>query len=72
MAEALLYLADEIFNSNLFDPTITKTDLAELTGMAKDSAVKILREFKEDKLINTTKGISILNRPALQKISEFG
>lgn len=72
MAEALLYLANDIFEDNQFDPLITKTDLAELTGMAKDSAVKILREFKEDKLIETDKGIKILNQPALMKISEFG
>lgn len=72
MAEALLYLANEIFEDNSFDPLITKTDLAELTGMAKDSAVKILREFKDDKLIETDKRIVILNQPALRKISEFG
>lgn len=72
MAEALLYLANEIFESNEFNPLITKTDLAELTGMARDSAVKILREFKDDKLIETDKGIRILNQPALMKISEFG
>ena len=72
MAEALLYLANDIFENDRFDPLITKTDLAELTGMAKDSAVKILREFREDNLITLDKGIEILNRPALQKISEFG
>ncbi len=72
MAEALLYLADEIFERERFDPHITKADLADLTGMARDSAVKILREFKDDGLIHLDKGIEILNRPALQKISEFG
>ena len=72
MAEALLYLANEIFNNDRFDPFITKSDLADLTGMAKDSAVKILREFKEDGIIRIDHGIEILNKPALQKISEFG
>ena len=72
MAEALLYLADDIFGSDQFDPLITKSDLADLTGMARDSAVKILREFKDDDLVSLEKGIEIINRPALQKISEFG
>lgn len=72
MAEALLYLSNEIFESNTFDPVITKTDLAELTGMAKDSAVKILREFKDENLISLDNGIEILNPQALVKISEFG
>jgi CRP/FNR family transcriptional regulator len=72
MAEALVYLANEIFESHRFDPLITKTDLAELTGMARDSSVKILREFKDDGLIDTNKGIEIINMPGLMKISEFG
>jgi len=72
MAEALLYLANDIFESNSFHPSITKTDLAELTGMAKDSAVKILRDFKDDKLIKINDRIEILNQSALMKISEFG
>lgn len=72
MAEVLLYLSRDIFDSNEFDPMITKTDLAELTGMAKDSAVKILREFRDDGLISIDKSIGIINQPALMKISEFG
>ncbi|MCF8379582.1 MAG: Crp/Fnr family transcriptional regulator [Bacteroidales bacterium] len=72
MAEALLYLANDIFEINKLDPVISKTDLADLTGMAKDSAVKILREFKEEKLISLDQGIEILNPQALVKISEFG
>ena len=31
-----------------------------------------LRDFREDNLISTHKGIEILNQPALVKISEFG
>lgn len=72
MAEALLYLADEIFESEHFDPLITNADLADLTGMARDSAVKILRGFREDGLIHMDKTIKILNRPALMKICEVG
>lgn len=72
MAEALLYLANDIFESNRFNQVITKTDLADLTGMARDSAVKILREFKDEKLISLDNGIRILNPQALVKISEFG
>lgn len=72
MADALLYLANEIFESNCFDPSITKTDLAELTGIARNSAVKILREFKDDKLISLNDAIEVLNPEALRKISNFG
>lgn len=72
MADALLYLANDIFENNRFDPSITKTDLAELTGIAKDSTVKILREFKDEQIISLENGLEILNRDALLKISNIG
>ena len=72
MAEALLYLAQEIFENNRFDPSLTRTDLAELTGMSKDSAIRILRDFSKDKLITINKEVELINIPALMKISEFG
>jgi CRP/FNR family transcriptional regulator len=72
MAEALLYLSNDIFENSTIDPIITKTDLADLTGMARDSVSKILREFKDDNLIKMDNQIEIINPQALIKISEFG
>lgn len=72
MADALLYLSEEIFENNTIEPTITKKDLSELTGMSKDSVIKILREFKNDGIIELEKGISILNREKLINISSVG
>lgn len=73
MADALLYFSDEIYKSNQISSVISKQDFADLTSMSKDSAVKILREFKEDGIIlNHTDHIEITNKEALLKISNIG
>lgn len=73
MADALIYFSDEIYNSNQISSVISKQDLADLTSMSKDSAVKILREFKEEGIIlNHTNHIEIKDKAALIKISNVG
>jgi len=51
MADALLYLSDDIFGDLTFDMHLTRQDLADLSGMARDSAVKVLRQFQQSGLI---------------------
>jgi len=72
IADALLYLSNDIFKSNIILPCITKLDLSELTGMTKDSVIKILREFKNEGIINIDKGIEIMDQDKLIKISIVG
>ncbi len=73
MAGALLYFSDEIYNNNKIPSVISKQDLADLTSMSKDSAVKILREFKEEGIITTQSNhIEIIDKEALKKISNIG
>jgi CRP/FNR family transcriptional regulator len=73
MAGALLYFSDEIYNNNKIPSVISKQDLADLTSMSKDSAVKILREFKEEGIIATQSNhIEIIDKEALKKISNIG
>jgi len=73
MADALLYISDEIFEDNKINSIISKQDLAELTSMSRDSAVKVLREFNDEGLIKTNNDyIEILDKNALIKISNFG
>jgi len=73
MADALLYFTDEIFNANTIEPVISNQDLADLTSMSKDSAVKILRTFKDEEIISMhSNHIEIINREALIKISTIG
>jgi CRP-like cAMP-binding protein len=73
MADALLYLQDEIFMQTRFPMVLSRSDLAELSAMSKESAVKILRDFQKDGLILISdKEIEILDHETLLKISRVG
>jgi len=73
MAEALLYLADEIYAIDSFDSHLGTQDLADLAGISKESAFKVLSEFSSQGTI-TKEGsvVSVLNKPLLEKISRNG
>lgn len=73
MADALIYLSKEIFNSNLIEGKLSNQDLADLTSMSKDSGVKILREFKNEGILTIEKNtIEVIDMEALHKISNIG
>jgi CRP/FNR family transcriptional regulator, polysaccharide utilization system transcription regulator len=73
MADTLLYLFNEVFQSSKFILNLSKEDLADLSGMSKESAIKILRQFQKEKIINLTNNEIELSDPvSLQKISKLG
>jgi CRP/FNR family transcriptional regulator, polysaccharide utilization system transcription regulator len=73
IADALLYLSGEIFNSPKISRIITNQDMADLSGMSKDSAVKVLREFDKEGIIRIEDHeIEILNTDALNRLSKVG
>lgn len=73
LADILLCLSSRIFKKDSFDLPLSRKDLAALTGMAPESVIRILKEFKNDKLLNTRgKQIEILNPKLLKKISDVG
>jgi len=73
LAETILYLANEIHNSDNFTMLLSRQELGELSGMAKESVVRILREFNEDKIINDKcPHIKIINKEKLKMISNMG
>ncbi|MCK5856824.1 MAG: Crp/Fnr family transcriptional regulator [Bacteroidales bacterium] len=72
-ADILLCLSGKIFKDTKFDLPLSRRDLAALTGMAPESVIRIIKDFKNDKLISTQgKRIEILNMPMLKKISAVG
>lgn len=73
IADVLLYLSEKIYCQNPFELTITRQDLADLSGMSKESAIRILKEFKEEGML-TLRGnhMEILNFKQLRHISEKG
>ncbi|MFZ4520418.1 MAG: Crp/Fnr family transcriptional regulator [Bacteroidales bacterium] len=73
MADTLIYLSEEIFESQKFTFHMSRQDISDLSGMSKDSGVKILREFQNDGIINMTDNdIEILDPVRLNRISRTG
>jgi len=73
VADALLYLSNNIYNSNPFVMTISKNELAELTALPKESVSRILHEFKKDQIISIDDNrVHILNEDILTQISSNG
>ena len=59
--------------ATLFDMTISRQDLADLSGMSKESAIRILKELKDEGILSIDgKSIHILNPMLLKQISETG
>lgn len=73
LADALLYLANQIFESDEFDVVLNRQELGEFTNMAKESVIRILKDFEDDGVIESNcSKIKILDRSKLQMISENG
>ncbi len=73
VAKAFLSLAEQVFMSRTFGVYLSRNDIAEFTNMSSMSVVRILKEFKEDKLIDDKNGyIKLLNIEKLKIISKLG
>ncbi|MFN8210164.1 MAG: Crp/Fnr family transcriptional regulator [Bacteroidales bacterium] len=73
IAEALILLADEVFRSDEFDIILSRQELGEMTNMAKESVVRILKELDSNGVIRAGYSkISILDKEKLKLISERG
>lgn len=73
IADAILFFANEIYNSQTFNLPVTRQELADLTGITRESASRILTDFHEEKIIEIKgRQITILNASLLQQISEKG
>lgn len=72
MAESILYLNDHSI-SNGSIPNVSRQDLAELTAMTKESAIRVLKGFKVDGLIEIVDhNIYIRNIKGLEQVSLYG
>jgi CRP-like cAMP-binding protein len=73
LADILLCLSNRIFKSRSFDLPLSRADLGDLTGMSTESVIRMMKEFKDDGLIDMNcKQIELLDISRLERISEFG
>ncbi len=73
VAETLLYLKNDIYQTNPFHLHLTRQELAEMSNMTKESLVRIFQQFKESKIIKTQGStIEIIDEVSLYSISKNG
>lgn len=73
LADTLLYLSESVFKSDIIPSSISRKDIAEISGMSNENAVRILSNFKNEQIVkNTTNGLQILNKRLLETISATG
>jgi CRP/FNR family transcriptional regulator len=73
LADILLCLSRKIFKSEAFELPISRSDLSDLTSMSTESVIRIMKDFKDDKIIDiNNKSISLLDIPRLESISAKG
>lgn len=51
MAETLLHLSEDIYQQSKFNTLLSRQDLAEMSGMTKESTIRVLKEFNEEGII---------------------
>jgi CRP/FNR family transcriptional regulator len=73
IADVLLYFAEKIYHSTAFTFPLTRRELAELAGTTKESFIRTLTEFKNDKIIDLDGSIvEIKSLKIIKTLSELG
>ena len=73
LADILLCLSNRIFKQKSFDLPLSRADMGDLTGMSTESVIRMMKEFKDDGLIDAQcKNIVLLDLERLERISNFG
>lgn len=73
VADTLLYLKNKIYLTNPFQFILSKQELADMSGMTKESFIRNLKEFEDSGIINHTRNtINILKEEDLIEISKNG
>ena len=73
IAEALLYLKNDVYNCNPFELNISRLEIGELSAMSTESASRMLNDLQNEGVIKVKgKSIEILNENMLKDISLKG
>jgi CRP-like cAMP-binding protein len=73
LAEVLLYFADEVFKKDEYEMILSRQELGEMTSMAKECVVRILKELEDSGVVfSDSSKIKILDKEKLIQISEKG
>ncbi len=73
IADVIIYLAEKIYNSLSFGLSMSRQDIADFSGMSKDSAIRILKELENENIIEANgKHITIHKMDLLKEIAAKG
>jgi CRP/FNR family transcriptional regulator len=73
IAYILLFFANRIYKNNEFELPISRKEIAQLIDMSTENVIRILSEFRKDKLIEIEgKFIRILDPDRLQRVYDLG
>lgn len=73
IADAILFLMDEIYCRNPFLLSVSRQDLADLTAMSKENVIRVIKVFKDQGIIKVEGNIvEVLNKKDLIRIGETG
>jgi CRP/FNR family transcriptional regulator len=73
LAEMLLHFSNDVFKNDNFDIILSRQEVADYTGMSKEGTIRILKEFKNDGLVDfQNQNFQILDKKRLQEISLNG
>ena len=73
-AELLLFLKNKIYESNPFELSIPRWEMAEWIQTSKESISRLIKEFREEGLINMNGSdtVEILDEDRLHQIMKYG
>lgn len=73
LADALLYFAEDIFESTNFTIPLTQQEIANFIGTSRESAARGLSNFRQNKIISLDNSeVKILDLDGLKQVSRTG
>ena len=73
IADIILYFSEQIYKNEEFEFPLTRNELAELAGTTKESLIRTLTEFKNDKIIELdNKWVRIKSLHIVKTLSRIG
>ena len=69
IADVLLYLAENVYESQSFHQTLTRREMAELANTSTETVIRIFSEFKRENVISLqSKTVKILDYDYLDEM----
>ncbi|HOP04198.1 MAG TPA: Crp/Fnr family transcriptional regulator [Tenuifilaceae bacterium] len=73
VADIILYFSEQIFKNQTFTIPLTRMELAQLAGTTKESLIRTLSEFNNDKIIEMNRNsITISSLEIIKTLSRLG